>query len=151
DMGRRLADLLDQMSADLADGSGADHTHDWVAKARVLTSDLDQVEHALGQAEESVKLNPRGPLVVDPRVHLRRRLEALEHATVTTRGITRSLNDSAGLSDEVNPVRDAHAAAPVAEVLRELAAAVRAYGQLAHTKVDRGTLKSDVDRHLAAA
>jgi uncharacterized membrane protein YgaE (UPF0421/DUF939 family) len=151
DMGRRLADLLDQMSTDLADGSGADRTGEWVARSKVLTADLEQVEQALGQAEESVRLNPRSPLVVDPRVHLRRRLEALEHATVTIRGIARSLNDSAGLSDEVNPVRDPHAATRVADVLRELAAAVRAYGHLAHSKVDRGSLKSDVDRHLAAA
>jgi uncharacterized membrane protein YgaE (UPF0421/DUF939 family) len=152
DMSRRLADLLDQMSADLADGSGADHTGEWVARARALTAEFEQVEQALGQAEESVRLNPRGPLVVDPRVYLRRRLEALEHATLTIRGIARSLNDSAGLSDEVNPVRDPHAATRVADVLRELAAALRAYGQLARSKaVDRGSLKSAVDRHLAAA
>ena len=152
DMGHRLADLLDQMSADLAAGSGADRSGDWVARARALTAEFEQVEQALGQAEESVRLNPRGPLVVDPKVHLRRRLEALEHATVTTRGIARSLNDSAGLSNEVNPVRDPHAATGVADVLRELAAAVRAYAALARTKtVDRGSLKSDVDQHLTAA
>jgi len=152
DMGRRLADLLDRMSADLADGSGADRTGDWVARARQLTAEFEQVEHALGQAEESVRLNPRGPLVVDPRVYLRRRLEALEHATLTIRGIARSLNDSAGVTDEVNPVRDHHAATEVADVLRELAAALRAYGRLARSKsVDRGSLKSAVDHHLAAA
>ena len=151
DMGHRLADLLDQMSADLAEGSGGDRSGDWIVRARALTAEIDNVENALGQAEESVRLNPRSPLVVDPRVHLRRRLEALEHATVTTRGIARSLNDSAGLSNEVNPVRDQHAATPVADVLHELAAAVRAYGALAHTNTDRGSLKSDVDRHLAAA
>jgi uncharacterized membrane protein YgaE (UPF0421/DUF939 family) len=152
DLGRRLADLLDQMSTALADGSAADRTGDWVARARELTAEFEQVEHALGQAEESVRLNPRGPRVVDPRIYLRRRLEALEHATLTIRGIARSLNDSAGLSDEVNPVRDPHAATRVADVLRDLAGALRAYGQLARSKaVDRGSLKSTVDRHLAAA
>jgi hypothetical protein len=85
-------------------------------------------------------------------VYLRRRLESLEHATLTVRGIARSLNDSAGLTDETNPVRDAHAAHPVAEVLRELAAAIRSYGRLARSKsVDRAALKADVDRHLAGA
>jgi hypothetical protein len=152
DMGRRLAGLLDEMSVDLAEGSGADHTADWVARSRELSAEMEQAEQALGQAEESVKLNPRGPLVVDPRVYLRRRLEALEHATVTIRGIALSLNDSVELSDEVNPVRDRHAASRVADVLRELAAALRAYGQLAHSKsVDRGSLKSAVDQHLASA
>jgi hypothetical protein len=85
-------------------------------------------------------------------VYLRRRLETLERVTITTRGIARSLNDSAGLSNEVNPVRDPHAAVPVAEVLRELAAALRAYGRLARSKqIDRDALKTDVDQHLAGA
>jgi len=152
DLGRRLADLLDQMSAELAEGRGADRTGDWVARARMLTAELEQVEQALGQAEESVRLNPRGALVVDPRVYLRRRLEALEIATLTIRGIARSLNDSAGLTDEVNPVRDRPAANRVADVLRELAAVLRAYGRLARSKsVDRDRLKADVDHHLARA
>jgi uncharacterized membrane protein YgaE (UPF0421/DUF939 family) len=152
DLGRRLADLLDRMADDLAEGMGPERTREWVARARVLTAELDHVEEALGRAEESVKLNPRSPLVVDPRVYLRRRLERLEHATLTIRGIARSLNDSVGISDELNPVRDLHAARPVAVVLRELAAALRAYGRLAHSKeVDRDALKTDVDQHLAGA
>jgi uncharacterized membrane protein YgaE (UPF0421/DUF939 family) len=152
DLSRRLAELLDQMSADLADGAGPERTSDWVARARDLTDEFEQVERALGQAEESVRLNPRGALVVDPRVYLRRRLETLEHATLTIRGIARSLNDSVGISEELNPVRDLHAARGVADVLRELAAALRAYGQLARTKaVDRNALKADVDQHLAEA
>jgi uncharacterized membrane protein YgaE (UPF0421/DUF939 family) len=77
DLGRRLADLLDEMAADLAEGSGPERTHRWIAQARVLTAELEQVERALGQAEESVRLNPRSALVVDPRVYLRRRLETL--------------------------------------------------------------------------
>jgi hypothetical protein len=91
-------------------------------------------------------------LVVDPRFYLRRRLETLERATLTIRGIARSLNDSAGLSDELNPVEDLNAAGRVAEVLRELAGALRSYGRLARSKyVDRGVLKHDVDQHLAEA
>jgi hypothetical protein len=152
DQGRRLADLLDQMAVDLSSGAGAERTGDWLYRARVITAEFERVEQALGQAEESVKLNPRGADLADPRVYLRRRLESLEHATLTVRGIARSLNDSAGLTDETNPVRDAHAAHPVAEVLRELAAAIRSYGRLARSKsVDRAALKADVDRHLAGA
>jgi uncharacterized membrane protein YccC len=152
DLGRRLAQLLDQMSADLANGFAVERTGGWVAWARELTADFEQVEQALGQAEESVRLNPRRALVDDPRVFLRSRLESLEHATLTIRGLARSLNDSAGISDEVNPVRDPHAAHRIADVLRELAAALRAYGRLARsTSVDRIALKADVDRHLAKA
>jgi uncharacterized membrane protein YgaE (UPF0421/DUF939 family) len=151
DLGRRLADLLDQMAEDLGQGRGHERTHAWLARARVITVEFERVEQALGQAEESVRLNPRGALVVDPRVYLRRRMETLEHAMLMVRGIARSLNDSVGLTDEVNPVRDAYAADRVADVLSELAAAIRSYGQLARTKVDRAALKADVDRHLAEA
>jgi hypothetical protein len=71
---------------------------------------------------------------------------------VIIRGIARSLNDSAGLADELNPVRDLQAARPVADVLHELAAALRAYGRLARSKsVDRDALKTDVDQHLVGA
>jgi hypothetical protein len=122
-----------------------------VGRARVLTAEFDRVEQALGQAEESVKLNPRSTLVTDPRVYLRRRLESMEHATLIIRGIARSLNDSVGLPEQANPVRDAGAATGVADVLRELAAALRSYARLAHSSVHRDMLKEDVDHHLAAA
>jgi hypothetical protein len=152
DLSRRLADLLDEMSEDLAAGRGPQRAGDWVARARQLTEEQEQVEDTLGQAEESVRLNPRGGLVADPRVYHRARLESLEHATLTIRGIARSLNDSAGLSDESSPVRDPEATRRVAGELRELAAALRAYGRLARSKsVDRDSLKAEVDRHLAGA
>jgi uncharacterized membrane protein YgaE (UPF0421/DUF939 family) len=152
ELGTRLADLLDSMAADLSGGQGPERRQAWVHRARALTAEFDGVEDALGQAEESVRLNPRGVLVVDPRVFLRRRLETLEHATLTVRGIARSLNDSAGLDNELNPVRDLSAASPVADVLRELAGALRSYGRLARSKsIDRTALKADIDRHLAEA
>jgi len=152
DLSRRLADLLDQMSEDLAAGRGAQRASDWVARARVLTEEQERVEGALGKAEESVRLNPRGGMVSDPRVYLRARLENLEHATLTIRGIARSLNDSAGLADESSPVHDQQATRRVADELRELASVLRAYGRLARSKsVDRGALKAEVDRHLAGA
>jgi uncharacterized membrane protein YgaE (UPF0421/DUF939 family) len=152
DLGGRLADLLDQMAADLAEGHGLDRRQNWMDRSRELTDEVETVEDALGQAEESVKLNPRSALVIDPRVFLRYRLEKLERATVVVRGIARSLNDSAGLDEELNPVRDQPAARSVADVLGELAAALRSYGQLARSKsVDRSALKESVDRHLAEA
>ncbi len=38
DLGRRLAELLDRMSADLASGAGPDRTDDWLARSRELTA-----------------------------------------------------------------------------------------------------------------
>jgi uncharacterized membrane protein YgaE (UPF0421/DUF939 family) len=152
DLSRRLADLLDDVARDLSAGRGPDRASAWLERSRVLTEEAERVEDTLGQAEESVRLNPRGPLVADPRLYLRRRLETLEGATLTIRGIARSLNDSAGLSGEVSPLRDAHVADRIAGVLRELAAVLRPYGRLARSEsVDRDAMKAEVDRRLAQA
>lgn len=152
EQGGRLADLLQEVADDLAAGRGPERTEAWVVRARELTDAADRVEDALGQAEESVRLNPRSTRVTDPRVYHRRRLQALENATLIVRGIARSLNDSRGISDEVSPVRDPEATQRIADVLRELAAVLRPYGRLARSKeVDRDALKADVDRHLEQA
>jgi uncharacterized membrane protein YgaE (UPF0421/DUF939 family) len=152
DLGRRLADLLDQMATDLEEGHAIQQRHTWVDHARALTEELERVEDTLDQAEDSVRLNPRSMAVIDPRVYLRRRLETLERVTLTLRGVARSLEDTAGLAEQVDPVRDPAAAYPVAGVLRELAGALRSYGRLALSKsVDRTALKADVDRRLAEA
>ena len=152
DLSRRLADLLDQMATDLQEGKAEARRQSWLERGRALSDELDRVEGALDKAEESVKLNPRGVAVVDPRVYLRRRLETLERVTLTVRGVTRSLHETAGLAEEVNPVRDPGDADPVSGVLRELAGALRSYGRLALTRAgDREALKADVDRRLAGA
>jgi len=151
DLSQQLADLLDRMSADLAEGRGAESSDGWTVRARDLRADLERVERTLGQAEESVRLNPRTPLVTDPRVHLRRRLQALEVATLTTRGIARSLHDSSRTAVAANPVSDVDASHRVSEVLRDLAAALRSYGQLAQSAANRDELKANVDRSLASA
>jgi len=152
DLSRRLADLLDQMATDLEEGHATQRRHTWVERARALSEELERVEDAFDQAEESVRLNPRSVVVVDPRVYLRRRLDSLERVTLTVRGVTRSLNDTAGLAAEADPVRDPDTADPLAGVLRELAGALRSYGRLALSKsVDREALKADVDRRLAGA
>jgi len=152
DLSRRLADLLDQMAEDLEGGRGPQRAASWVSRARSLTDEAERVEGALSQAEESVKLNPRRPLVADPRVYLRARLERLEHATLNIRAIARSLNDSASLPDEASPIHDPRASERIARELRELAGVLRAYGRLALSKsVDREALKAEADRHLAGA
>jgi uncharacterized membrane protein YgaE (UPF0421/DUF939 family) len=102
ELSAKLADLLDQMAEDLTAGRGPDRAGAWLAQARRLTDEQERVEQALGQAEESVRLNPRGALVADPRIYHRARLENLEHATLAIRSIARSLSDSAHLPNEAS-------------------------------------------------
>jgi len=93
------ADLLDQMAAGLRDGSVLDRSDDWLGQARSLGSEIERVDDALRQAEDSVRLNPRGLRLVDTPVSLRSRLETLEHAAITVRGLARSLADSIRLAE----------------------------------------------------
>ena len=82
-------------------------------------------------------------------ITLRERPETLERAAITVRVLARSLADSTWLSDEENPVRDRETRRKLAEVLREISAAVRAYGNLA-TEFDapgHQALESELQRN----
>ncbi|HWM96604.1 MAG TPA: hypothetical protein VNO54_06060, partial [Streptosporangiaceae bacterium] len=84
---------------------------------------------------------------------LRESLETLEHAAITLRVFARSLVDSTRLTDEDNPLADPDVRRRMADVLRELSAAVSTYGSLA-TEFDaprHDLLESELERHLAAA
>jgi len=64
-------------------------------------------------------------------VDLRCALETLEHASITVRGLARSLADSTRLAEADSPVRDQEVRSRLAAVLEELAEAVGVFGLLA--------------------
>jgi hypothetical protein len=138
-------------SAGLGSGSVRDSARDWLTQARSLGSEIGRVDDALRQAEESAKLNPRSLRLPHRTTTLRESLETLEHAAVTLRVFARSLVDSTRLADD-NPLADPDVRRRMADVLRELSAAVRTYGSLA-TEFDASShdlLESELERHLAA-
>jgi len=177
----RLADLLDRMAGDLstpmntaidsspdaaepvlpaerAPAPDPDLVREWLSQARSLRDELERVDDTLRTATESVRLNPRSrlggapddPLAVS--AGLRDGLEALEHATVTVRGLARSILDSAGIESGTSPVRDAQTRARLADVLRNLAEAIRTYGRLVQVfPADSDSLKSELACQLEAA
>jgi Aromatic acid exporter family member 1 len=153
ELARRLAALLEQMAAGLLDRSAADRSGSWLDQARALAGETRNVDRALGEAEDSIRLNPRGAGLADTGLRLRGQLQALEHSAITIRGIARSLADSTGLSGDYSPMRDPEARARLARALRELAAALRTYGELAleHDASGRDRLAARLNKHLAAA
>ena len=153
DFSQRMASLLDEMASGVTDGAGAEQTATWLTRARSLTSEIQEVDDRLGEAEDSLRLTPSKLRSDRTAVPLRNGLEALEHASITIRGLTRSLTDDAQL-----PERDAAALAAgthdiLARVLGQLAAAVRAYGSLIRADTPRsGGLNDDeLGQHLAQA
>jgi hypothetical protein len=131
DLSRQLATLLDEMANDLETGSAETTAGQRLSQARAIGGEIQHVDRALAEAEESLRLNPRKRLLPYVSSALRDGLEALEHAATTVRGIARSIADETRLDD--GALRDAETRECLASVLRQLAAAVRTFGRLVRT------------------
>ena len=130
DLTRQMADLLGQMANGLADEPDPRRAAEWLDRTRALRGEIERVDDALGQAEESVRLNPRRLRYPNPAAGLRDGVDTLERAATDLRVLARAVADSARLDSEDSPVKDAETRARLAAVIAELAASVRAYGQL---------------------
>ena len=133
DLSRQMADLLGQMAEGLAEAPDPKRAAEWLDRTRALRGEIDRVDDALAQAEESVRLNPRRLRVGDPAAGLRDGVDTLERAAADMRVLARSVADSARIDSEHTPVKEAETRSRLAAVLAELSAAVRAYGQLLET------------------
>ena len=147
---RTTADLLSDMATGLSQGTVIDKSGDWLARARTLGDEIQRVEDALRQAEESVRLNPRAPRLAIVPLELRRRLETLEHSSITVRVFARSLADSAHLGEDTSPIRDQEIRWRLSATLVELAAALRDYSRLTldADADERGFAEADLRHHL---
>jgi uncharacterized membrane protein YccC len=142
----QVAEFMDQMAHDLApeppgDTASPDDLADvakrWLDQARSLRDEIDRVDDTLREAAERTRLNPHklvapgdSAQATEATVALRGGLEALEHATLTLRSLTRSVLDSAGIGSDASPVRDPCTRNRLASVLAKLGEAIRTYGRL---------------------
>jgi hypothetical protein len=151
-LSRQMADLLEEIASGLANGSDPDETEARLVRAHALQGEIQRADEALGEAEDSLRLRPPALRSARTAVPLRNGLEALEHAALTIRGLARSIMD-ARLPQSDGAALAADAMDMLAEVLRQLAAAVRAYGGLvrADLPTDRAPDGSELERHLAEA
>jgi uncharacterized membrane protein YgaE (UPF0421/DUF939 family) len=130
DLTRQMADLLGDMAAGLAGEPDLRRANEWLDRTRSLRGEIERLDDALSQAEESVRLNPRRLRDPDPAAGLREGVDTLERAATDLRVLARSVADSARLDSEDSPVKDPETRARLAAVMAELAGAVRTYGQL---------------------
>jgi uncharacterized membrane protein YgaE (UPF0421/DUF939 family) len=151
DLSGQLAGLLDQMADDVDAGADGGSSAERLSRARALGGEIQRVDEALNQAEESLRLNPRARMLSQAGIPLRTGLETLEHAAVTVRVIARWMDD-ASRPDLDSPLRDPDIRGCLAEEIRELAAAVGAIGD--HVRagiaaaVDGGTHSEQVESEL---
>jgi hypothetical protein len=148
-----MADLLEEIASGLAGGWGPGEAEAWLARASALTGQIQRAEGMLGEAEDSLRLRPPALRSARTAVPLRNGLETLEHAAVTIRGLARSITDDARLPDGETAALAADTPGLLAEVLWQLAAAVRAYGGLVRADLTAGRVPdgSELERHLAEA
>lgn len=140
----RVAALLGEMADGLRaapdeDSPGAvqtsqDRARELLEHARDLRGEIERVDDALREAEDSTRLNPRALRlapddVTAHEVALRSGLEALDHAALYLRGLARSIIDS-GRESRDAPTRDPRTRARLADVLSQLSTAARTYGKV---------------------
>ena len=134
---RRAADELADLPTDGRGATGfADLSDRWLDDARVVTHGIPTVGEALLRAEQSRRLNVRAVGTPDVGPGLRQGLEAVEHSAVAVRGLFRTIHDAAydddWLAAEVAP----DIVSGMAEVLRELAAAIDEFGALVRVEAE---------------
>ena len=147
ELSRQMADLLAQMADGLAETPDPRRAAEWLDRTRALRGEIERVDDALAQAEESVRMNPRRLRFGDPAAGLREGVDTLERAATDMRVLARSVADSARIDSDHSPVREAETRARLAAVIAELSAAVRAYGQL----LEADPVSADFSAAAAAA
>jgi uncharacterized membrane protein YgaE (UPF0421/DUF939 family) len=130
DLTRQMSDLLGRMADGLAEAPDPRHATQWLEQTRELRGEIERVDDALTQAEESVRLNPRNLGSGNPSARLREGVDTLERAATGLRMLARSVADSARIDSDHSPVREADTRARLAAVLAELSGAVWSYGQV---------------------
>src|SRR5271170_3487607 len=94
DLSRQMADLLGQMADGLADELDPRRAAEWLDRTRALRGEIERVDDALAQAEESVRLNPRRLRLANPAAGLRDGVDTLERAATDLRVLARAVADS---------------------------------------------------------
>lgn len=152
-LSHRMADLLSDMASGLAAGAIGERTSDWLGRARDLGGAVVKVDRALGEAEDSVRLNPRGVRLTHAGVALRTGLETLEHVALAIRSLARTICDGATLDSQVGLVDDDGTRESLAAVLQELSASIRTFGQLVPADIAARPepVESRLRKQLAAA
>jgi Fusaric acid resistance protein-like len=144
-----MAAFLERMADEVCNGVTLDDAHRWLADTRRLAGRVARADRALVDAEESRKFNVRALGTIDVVPSLRSGLDALEHCVVALRGLCRAVVDQiSAFVDDPDHVYSPDAREVFAVLLRDLAAAISAFGRLLHADAEGA---ASTDRELATA
>ncbi|MEW2398876.1 aromatic acid exporter family protein [Streptomyces sp. NPDC046862] len=136
DMARRMRQLMLRVGEEAAGRTAVEEAAAQLHEARELDHDIVEVDAALKQAEDSLRLNPRVREGLLHRVVLRTGLDTLEICTVVLRVIARTLTDLAR-EREPEPLFEPQTGAVLEQLLAEIADAVVSFAVLVTTDVSR--------------
>ncbi|MFF4262662.1 FUSC family protein [Streptomyces virginiae] len=134
DLARRMSRLLDHLGEEPSGPARVEQAAARLHEARRLDNDIAQVDAALRQAEDSLRLNPRVKEGLLFRLVLRTGLDTLEICAVVLRVACRTLTDLARARPD-GPLFDPPTATALREVLRHTAVAVESFAQLITAQV----------------
>lgn len=133
-LARRVRQLMLRMGEEAAGRTPVEHATERLHEARRLDHDIVEVDAALRQAEDSLRLNPRVREGLLHRVVLRTGLDTLEICTVVLRVLARTFTDLAKQRDP-EPLFPPETGAAVERLLSEIADAVVSFAVLVTTSV----------------
>lgn len=134
DLALRMSRLLDHLGEEPLGPAKVEQAAARLHEARRLDNDIAQVDAALRQAEDSLRLNPRVKEGLLFRLVLRTGLDTLEICAVVLRVACRTLTDLAKARPD-GPLHDAGTTAALQQVLRHTAIAVESFAQLITAQV----------------
>lgn len=147
-LARRLRQLMLRLGEEAAArGTPVDRAAEQLHEARRLDHDIVEVDAALRQAEDSLRLNPRVREGLLHRVVLRTGLDTLEICTVVLRVLARSLTDLAK-EREPEPLFGTETGATLEQLLSEIADAVVSFAVLVTTHLSASA--ESAEERLAA-
>lgn len=153
-LARRLRRLMRRMGEEAAGRTPVDHATARLHEARRLDHDIIEVDAALRQAEDSLRLNPRVREGLLHRIVLRTGLDTLEICTVVLRVLARTFTDLAKQRDP-EPLFAPPTGAAVEQLLSEIGDAVVSFAVLVTTDVtvsaESAESRLTAELHTAAA
>ncbi|MDQ0688062.1 hypothetical protein QF032_007101 [Streptomyces achromogenes] len=135
-LARRLRQLMLRIGDEAAGRTPYEQAAERLHEARRLDHDIVEVDAALRQAEDSLRLNPRVREGLLHRVVLRTGLDTLEICTVVLRVLARTFTDLAK-QRESQPLFPAGTGEVVERLLSEMADAVVSFAVLVTTQVSQ--------------